>query len=77
VEQDYKGVQDEIALIKDRMKIEAEAHYEKGQEYYDNNEYRKAILEWARALTYNPEHKDARKDMEKARSILKKREELK
>jgi len=74
VEQDYSGVQDEIDLVKTSMKREAEVHYAKGQEYFDNSEYRKAILEWARALTYNPEHNDARRDMEKARGILKKME---
>ena len=72
VDQDFEGVQDEIELVKTRMKKEAQVHYARGQEYFDNREYRKAILEWARALTYDPEHKDARRDMEKARGILKK-----
>ena len=56
------------------MKEEAEVHYERGVDYFKKNELRKAILEWARALTYNPEHKEARMDMERARSILKESE---
>ena len=74
VEQDYEGVQDEIDSVRRTMKEEAEVHYKRGAEYFKKNELRKAILEWARALTYNPEHKEARMDMERARSILKESE---
>jgi tetratricopeptide (TPR) repeat protein len=74
VDPDYRGVQREIDIVKSSMKRQAEIHYQRGRKYFENNELRKAILEWARALTYDPEHKEARMDMERARSILKKDE---
>jgi tetratricopeptide (TPR) repeat protein len=74
VDQDYEGVQDEIDSVKMNMKEAAQVHYERGVEYFKKDELRKAILEWARALTYDPEHKEARMDMERARSILKESE---
>lgn len=77
VDPDYRGVQREIDIVKSSMKRQAEIHYQRGRKYFENNELRKAILEWARALTYDPEHKEARIDMERARSILKKNEEEK
>jgi len=50
---------------------QAEAHYIKGANYFLAEELDKAIVEWEETLRLNPEHPNAKRDLEKARRILK------
>jgi tetratricopeptide (TPR) repeat protein len=48
---------------------EAEAHYQKGLKYFLAEDLEAAIKEWEEALRLNPEHANARKDLEKTRRL--------
>lgn len=50
---------------------QAEVHYIKGARHFLAEELDKAIVEWEETLRLNPEHPNAKRDLEKARRILK------
>jgi len=50
----------------------AEKHYSTGIGYFLAEEFPQAIKEWEETLRLDPEHPNARKDIEKARNLLKK-----
>jgi tetratricopeptide (TPR) repeat protein len=50
---------------------QAELHYIKGARYFLAEDLDKAIVEWEEALRLNPEHPNAKRDIEKAKRILK------
>lgn len=50
---------------------QAEVHYIKGAKHFLAEELDKAIAEWEETLRLNPEHPNAKRDLEKARRILK------
>lgn len=52
-------------------KAGAEAHYAKGVAYYLEQQFREAIKEWEETLRLDPEHPNAKRDMQKARIMLK------
>jgi len=71
---DFEGAREAVNDLKKQMLQEAEEHYRRGVKQFLNEELSKAIAEWDQTLVLNPEHADARKDIEKARDLLKKLE---
>ncbi|HSR13097.1 MAG TPA: hypothetical protein VLS90_16745 [Thermodesulfobacteriota bacterium] len=61
----------------DTRKQLAEAHYIEGVKFFVNEEVEKAIREWESALSLDPDHPKARKDIENGRNLLKKLENIK
>jgi nucleoid-associated protein YgaU len=51
-------------------KARAEEHYRKGVNYFLAEDLQGAIREWEETLRLDPEHPNAKKDIEKARSLL-------
>jgi len=58
--------------VKKGIKQQAEAHYIQGVKHFLNEELQSAIKEWEKTLKLNPEHDKAKKNIEKARSLLEK-----
>ncbi|RPI79685.1 MAG: LysM peptidoglycan-binding domain-containing protein [Desulfobacteraceae bacterium] len=71
VDSGFPGLDPAIANVKIGMIQEAETHYLTGVIHFNNKKYRSAILEWAKALTYNPNHQKAKEDITKARKLIK------
>jgi tetratricopeptide (TPR) repeat protein len=65
----YKDVVKETAYVKKSL---AEEHYKRGVKYFLNEELYKAIQEWEKTLSLDPELTNAKEDIEKARSLLEK-----
>ena len=63
--------------VKKAIKQQAEAHYIQGVKHFLNEELQSAIKEWEKTLKLNPEHDKAKKNIEKARSLLEKLKEVK
>jgi tetratricopeptide (TPR) repeat protein len=63
--------------VKKGIKQQAEAHYIQGVKHFLNEELQSAIKEWEKTLKLNPEHDKAKKNIEKARSLLEKLKEVK
>jgi len=74
---DFEGVQEAIKDVKKQMLQEADEHYRRGIKQYLNDELAMAIEEWDKTLDLNPEHAKARKDIEKAKKLLEKLNEVK
>jgi len=72
VDPDYHGIQKAIAGLHKAVKEESEACYRRGVNFFVNEKLTEAIQEWEKTLELNPEHAKAQKNIEKARSILKK-----
>ncbi len=53
-----------------QLQEQAEVHYMKGVRYFLSQELDKAIDEWEETLRLNPDHPNARKDLQKARRML-------
>ena len=60
-----------------KMLEEANRHYRNGIKFFINEKMDEAIEEWQLTLALNPDHPDARRDIEKARDLLKKLGEIK
>jgi tetratricopeptide (TPR) repeat protein len=71
VDSGFPGLEQTMANVKTGMLQEAETHYLTGVIHFNNKKYRSAILEWAKALTYNPNHPKAKENIEKARKLVK------
>lgn len=54
-----------------QLRDQAEVHYIKGVNYFLAEELEKAIREWEETLRLNPDHPKVRRDLEKARRLLK------
>jgi tetratricopeptide (TPR) repeat protein len=50
---------------------QAEIHYARGVRHFLDEELEKAIAEWEETVRLNPEHSKAKRDLEKARRLLK------
>jgi tetratricopeptide (TPR) repeat protein len=70
----YRDIRDSIASVKKQL---ANVHYLKGVKYYTDDELDRAIKEWEETLAFEPGHANAKKDIEKARSLLKRLKEIK
>lgn len=72
----YKGVQKDIAALRGLLKKQAEKYYLTGVNHYVNEEFGKAIEYWQKTLVVAPDHPKAKKDIENARRLLKKLNEV-
>ena len=77
VDPGYEGIQEAIADVKGHITRQAEIHYRRGVKFFLNEELENAIIEWNKTLAQNPDHTKAKKDIEKARSLLLKLEQIK
>ncbi len=71
------GYQDTIAQLAQNKKEVSESHYINGVKFFAQEEIEMAIQEWESALTWNPKHPRAGKDIESARNLLEKLEKIK
>ena len=53
-----------------------ETHYKKGMQYFGNEQLTEAIWEWEQVLALDPDYKRVSYQIEKARTILKKLDEI-
>ena len=74
VDSGYKDVSESITFAKKQL---AGEHYLQGVKYYTDLELDKAIKEWETTLALDPNHPKAKKDIENARSLLQKLQEIK
>jgi tetratricopeptide (TPR) repeat protein len=74
---EYDCVKKTISDVYKAKEKQAEIHYLKGVKHFLNEELQSAIKEWEKALVLNPEHKKAKKNINNARSLLKKLEKVK
>ena len=70
VSPDYKDIKNTIAALNKEIKQEADAHYNKGVNFYINEQLNEAIDEWEIAIELNPSHPKAAKDMEEAKKLI-------
>jgi len=79
VDPDYKNVRHIIELLgnNDKNKSRAAEHYMSGVNYYMSQDLDKAIKEWEITLVLDPDHPNAKKDIENARSFLDKLNKIK
>jgi tetratricopeptide (TPR) repeat protein len=74
VDPEYKDVK----RLKKGIEVKlAETHYLQGVKYFLKEEIVKAIHEWDITVALNPDHTKAKSDMEQAKKILKRVEEIK
>jgi tetratricopeptide (TPR) repeat protein len=74
---EYDCVKKTISDVYTAKNKQAEVHYLKGVKHFLNEELQSAISEWEKALTLNPEHKKAKKNIDNARSLLEKLKKVK
>ena len=79
VDPDYKNVRQLIESLdnNDKNKSRAAEHYMSGVNHYVNQDIDRAIKEWETALKLDPDHPNAKKDIENARSFLEKLNKIK
>ncbi|MDQ1331383.1 MAG: LysM peptidoglycan-binding protein [Thermodesulfobacteriota bacterium] len=79
VDPDYKNVRNIIEQLgnNDKNKSRAAEHYMNGVNYYMSQDLDKAIKEWTITLSLDPNHPNAKKDIENARSFLDKLNKIK
>jgi tetratricopeptide (TPR) repeat protein len=65
----YQGIQERAS----EAQVEAEEHYRRGQEHFDNNELELAIAEFEHALRLNPTLHPAREALHEAQRIVQSR----
>jgi tetratricopeptide (TPR) repeat protein len=74
VDPGYKDVNFQLAHNRKHL---AEAHYRKGVKFFIEEDIEGAIQEWETTLSLEPDHPKAKKDIENARNLLQKLEEIK
>lgn len=73
VDPKYKGLREAKAAAEKSL---AEVHYLAGVKHFVNEELARAIKEWETTLTLNPKHIKARKDIDNARGLLQKLQQI-
>lgn len=76
MDEDFRDVAKRKQDIKKTMRNIADVHYKKGVKHYINENIRQAIVEWETTLKYNPDHENAKKEIEKAKNLLEKLEKM-
>ena len=66
----YRDVAAKIQAIEEELARQAEVHYRRGVQYFLQEKLEKAIKEWEAVMKLKPEHKKARREIEKAKSVL-------
>ncbi|MDY6824557.1 MAG: hypothetical protein SWH68_12285 [Thermodesulfobacteriota bacterium] len=72
----YKDVDERIAETRQKMEALSEKLYKLGVQYFVEEELQKAIEQWQRTLALNPDHPQAKKDIENARHLLEELEKI-
>jgi tetratricopeptide (TPR) repeat protein len=72
----YPGVQEAIANVTETLRQKAETYYLMGVGYFVNEELELAIEYWEKTLMLNPDHPKAKADIENARRLLEKLDEV-
>lgn len=72
----YKDIQKAISNLLEYIRHEARVHYSRGVKYFVNEQLTMAIEEWEMTLDLDPDHQKAKKDIENARTLLKKLKEV-
>ena len=72
VEPEYKDVKQKISEQLKILKNIADQYYKKGIKHYVNENFKKAIIEWRKALEFYPDYEDAKRDISKTNQILEK-----
>jgi tetratricopeptide (TPR) repeat protein len=72
----YPGVQEAIANVTETLRQKAQTYYLMGVGYFVNEELELAIEYWEKALTLNPDHPKAKADIQNARRLLRKLDEV-
>lgn len=73
VDPKYKGLSEAKTAAEKKL---AEVHYLAGVKHFINEELARAIKEWEITLTLNPKHVKARKDIDNARGLLQKLQQI-
>lgn len=68
----YQDTEQLLSLALARMRSQAETYYRSGVKHFINEDLEKAVKDWERALSLNPNHPKARQDIENARRLIKK-----
>jgi len=68
---DYQGIDDEIRKVDTAIKIRVTAYYRKGIRFYLKEDLESAVKEWEKVLALDPDHRDAKNNIEKTTRILK------
>ncbi len=68
----YKNAGEILDYLEKQLQNQAGIHYKKGVKYFLDEELDKAIREWEKTLQLNPEHPEAKRDLEKTRRLLEK-----
>ena len=76
VTENYKDTESKIVKLHKRIRWEAENHYKDGVKYFVKEQLNLAIREWNRTLELNPEHPKALSDLQLAKSLLARLENL-
>jgi tetratricopeptide (TPR) repeat protein len=63
--------------IKKTSEIYTETHYNRGLSYYGNQQLAEAIREWELVFAVDPNYKDVEKDIQKAKTLLERLENIK
>ena len=63
--------------IKKSGEIYMETHYNRGLSYYGNQQLAEAVREWELVCTIDPKYKDVEKEIEKAKMLLERLENIK
>ncbi|MDY6905026.1 MAG: hypothetical protein SWH61_10095 [Thermodesulfobacteriota bacterium] len=66
----YKDIKSLRTETRDQMIALAEKHYRRGVQFFVEEELLKAIDQWEKALALNPDHPQAKKDIENAKHLL-------
>jgi tetratricopeptide (TPR) repeat protein len=69
--------EDSPALIQDSRKRLIDQHYGQGIRYYREEKLREAIAEWRLVLDLDPQHANAKRNIEQSEKLLKGLEERK
>ncbi len=72
VDNGYANVNDLIDTVERRMKKKADLHYKNGVKYFVNEELKKAIEEWKKALGFDPDNTIIKRDIENSMNLLEK-----
>lgn len=76
IDPSYKDVHELISMINAELVKEAEEHYHKGVRLFIHEKIAEAIKEWEKTLALNPEHDKATKNIQDAKALLEKLEEV-
>jgi tetratricopeptide (TPR) repeat protein len=77
VEPGYKNVDNKILTLEKILKKRADFFYKKGVKLFVEERLQDAIVQWNKAMQFNPEHKEAQKSIQKACNILEKLKKVK